>query len=266
MTMDINPRVILVPVDFSEVANCAVRHALRIAHIVHGRMVLLHVVGCASSSEEAQQRLQVQQHDLQQQGVCVDTMLRQADNVAQAIVRAVGEAQADVVVMGSEAIKRADAAATSHTLSALSVCPVPVVVIQTPPLSPRYDSIVFPIDHTLENRDKHGWISYFSDNYLSHFYLIKPSTDSPQLRAKVDMNMASAMRFLDERGARYTVQEVPGQKPYADEVLEAAVNIRADLIVLMTTPLQQRTQETLPEQRILAQAYHIPVMCINSDR
>ena len=264
--MDINPRVILVPVDFSEVANCAVRHALRIAHIVNGRIVLLHVVVDSNGSNEAQQRLEAVQHDLQQQGVCADIVLRQADNVAQAIAQAVREAQADVVVMGSEAIKHAEDGIMSHTLSTLSVCPVPVLVIQTPPLSPRYDSIVFPIDHTLENRDKHDWISYFCDNYLSHFYLIKPSTDSPQLSAKVDMNMASAMRFLDEHGARYTVQQVPGQKPYADEVLEAAVNIRADLIVLMTTPLQHRTNEPLPEQRILAQAYHIPVMCINSDR
>jgi nucleotide-binding universal stress UspA family protein len=51
--------------------------------------------------------------------------------------------------------------------------------------------------------------------------------------------MASARKFLDQKGAKYIEYTVPGVKSYDQEILEMAVNIRADLIVLMTTPLDK---------------------------
>ena len=46
-------------------------------------------------------------------------------------------------------------------------------VITEPPVNKRYDDIVFPVDFTLENKEKHTWISYFCNYYVSRFHLIK---------------------------------------------------------------------------------------------
>jgi nucleotide-binding universal stress UspA family protein len=77
--------------------------------------------------------------------------------------------------------------------------------------------------------------------------------------------MASARRFLDQKGAKFIEYTVPGLKPYEQEILSLAANIRADLIILMTTPLDQEGRFMVDpmEQYILANADHIPVMCIN---
>jgi nucleotide-binding universal stress UspA family protein len=117
----------------------------------------------------------------------------------------------------------------------------------------------------VENKEKHSWISYFCDYYVSKFHLIKPNVSDPELVAKVDLNMASAVRYLDEKGAKYEVYTVPGQKPYAEEVLDLAVNIRADLIVIMTTKVSGDGNFILEphEHTIVGQAGHIPVMSIN---
>jgi len=79
------------------------------------------------------------------------------------------------------------------------------------------------------------------------------------------MNMASARRYLDEKGARYYVYTVDGKKPYAEEVLDIAANIRADLIVIMTTKTDNKSTFVVEphEQYIISNASYIPVMSIN---
>ncbi|HOY73489.1 MAG TPA: universal stress protein, partial [Tenuifilaceae bacterium] len=175
------------------------------------------------------------------------------------------EVQASFVVMGSSTIKEMDENKVSWVLKVITSCKVPFITIQEPPVNKRYDEVVFPVDFTLENQEKHKWISYFSDFYLSRFHLVKPNTTDPELLAKIDINMASARRFLDQKGAKSVEYTVPGLKPYEQEILSLAANIRADLIVLMTTPLDSEGRFTVDpmEQYILANAGHIPVMCIN---
>ncbi|HPX07080.1 MAG TPA: hypothetical protein PLC17_14165, partial [Tenuifilaceae bacterium] len=62
------------------------------------------------------------------------------------------------------------------------------------------------------------------------------------------------------------VYTVPGKKQYAEEVLDAAVNIRADLIVIMTTKASANGEYTMQpqEQYIIGNARHIPIMSINA--
>jgi hypothetical protein len=167
--------------------------------------------------------------------------------------------------MGSSTIREMDESRVSWTLKVITSCKVPFVTIQEPPVNKRYDDVVFPIDFTTENREKHEWISYFCDYYLSRFHLIKPNVTDPELLAKIDINMASARKYLDQKGAKYIEYSTPGVKPYDQEILEMAVNIRADLIVLMTTPLDKKGEFVVEplEQYILANARHIPVMSVN---
>ena len=56
-----------------------------------------------------------------------------------------------------------------------------------------------------------------------------------------------------------------GKKPYAEEVLEMAANIRADLIVIMTTKVSDKATYVVDphEQYIISNASYIPVMSIN---
>jgi nucleotide-binding universal stress UspA family protein len=170
-----------------------------------------------------------------------------------------------MVIMGSSTVKEMDENKVSWVLKLITSCKVPFITIQEPPVNKRYDDIVFPVDFTIENREKHEWISYFCDYYLSRFHIIKPNTSDPKLMAQIDINLASAKKFLDERGAKYVEYTVPGIKKYEEEVLDMAVNIRADLIIIMTTPTSKDGKYIVEpeEQYILANARHIPVMSIN---
>ncbi len=260
-----NKKSILVPTDFTEVARYALQHATRVAGVVKETITLLHVVDSDEKVKEAEKRLKkLSEESAENYGVGVNAMVR-AGSIFEEIPKAADEVNASLVIMGSHSIKGKPTINDSLALKVILQSKVPFITIQEPPVNKRYDDIVFPIDFTTENKEKHTWISYFCDYYISRFHLIEPLTTDPKLRAKVDLNMASARKCLDEKGARYNIYTVKGEKSYAEEVLELAVNIRADLIVIMTTKLDNKSRFMVEphEQYIIANAGHIPVMSIN---
>jgi len=258
-------KTILVPTDFTQVSDYALQHAVRVSSVVHEQVTLLHIVDNPDKISEAQAKLDLlaQETNIKYK-VLPNTIVRHGDIFID-ISRVADEINSSMVIMGSHRIKDASTHNDSIALQVITSCKVPFITIQEPPINKRYDEIVFPVDYTAENIEKHAWISYFCDYYVSRFHLIKPNITDPKLLAKIDMNMASARRYLDEKGARYYVYTVMGKKPYAEEVLEMAANIRADLIVIMTTKVSNKSTYVVDphEQFIISNASYIPVMSIN---
>lgn len=263
--MEKSKKTILVPTDFKQVADYALQHAIRVSSVVGEKITLFHVVPQKADVDGAEKLLnEVAQETKEKFGLLPKYVVGVGD-VVNEIARISSELNVSMVIMGSESIKGKVDLGQYWALKVITASKVPFVTIQEPPINKRYDEVVFPIDFTVENKEKHSWISYFSDYYVSRFHLIKPNVSDPELVAKIDLNMASAVKCLDEKGARYEVYTVDGNKPYAEEVLDLAVNIRADLIVIMTTRKHDDGTFVVEphEQSIIAKAGHIPVMSIN---
>lgn len=258
-------KTILVPTDFTEVADYALQHAVRVSSVVGEKVTLLHIVDGAEKIADAKERIErLSQETFTRYNILPSTIVIQGDIFVD-IAKLATELNSSMVIMGSHHIKSQTTLNDSIALRVITSSKVPFITIQEPPINRRYDEIIFPVDFTAENIEKHSWISYFCDYYVSRFHLIKPNVTDPKLLAKVDMNMASARRYLDEKGARYYVYTVMGNKPYAEEVLEIAANIRADLIVIMTTKVGNKSTYIVEphEQYIISNASYIPVMSIN---
>jgi nucleotide-binding universal stress UspA family protein len=263
--MEKNKKTIIVPTDFKTAASFALMHAVRVSSVVGENITLVHVVENPALVDQAKAKLEtISKNVFEKYGIAPEFIVGVGD-VANELARLTAELNASIAIMGSESIKGKKELSTSWTLNIITKSKVPFITIQEPPINKRYDEIVFPVDFTLENKEKHSWISYFCEYYVSKFHLIKPNITNPELVAKVDLNMASAVRFLEEKGAKFQVHTVPGIETYAEEVLNLAVNIRADLIVIMTTKRPEDSTFVLEphEQCIIGKAGHIPVMSIN---
>ena len=263
--MSSSKKTILVPTDFTQVADYALQHAVRVSSVVHEKVTLLHIVDSPDKIAEAKAKIEQLAMDTNSKFNILPAVIVRQGDIFIDIAKVAEEINASMVIMGSHRIKSETTLHDSIALKVITSCKVPFITIQEPPINKRYDEIVFPIDFTAENIEKHAWISYFCNYYVSRFHLIKPNITDPKLLAKVDMNMASARRYLDEKGARYYVYTVMGKKPYAEELLEMAANIRADLIVIMTTKVDDKSTYIVEphEQFIISNASYIPVMSIN---
>ena len=256
---------ILVPYDFSQVADYALQHAIRVSQVVNLPITLIHIVNGENERKIMQGKLEEVSHQTMAKfGIEPIAMVREG-SIFTHIAEVAREINASMVIMGSHSIRGKEEISGSLAHKVIVSSTVPFVKIQEPPINKRYDEIIFPVDFTEQNREKHKWISYFSTYYVSRFHLVMPQVTDPHLRCRVDLNMASARKFLDEIGAKYIEYEAVGNKPYAEEVLDLAVNTRADLIILMTTPKDNENKFVVEphEQYIIANAGHIPVMSIN---
>ncbi|MDI3526225.1 MAG: hypothetical protein PWR03_408 [Tenuifilum sp.] len=258
-------KTILVPTDFTDVAWYALQHAIRVSDVVKEPIVILHLVTDDKELEAAEESMSQVVNSVKEKYNLIPKSIIKKGNYLTDIAKTADELDASMIIMGSSTVKEMDENKVSWVLKLITSCKVPFITIQEPPVNKRYDDIVFPVDFTLQNREKHEWIPYFSDYYLSRFHIIKPNTSDPEQMAKIDLNLASAKKFLEEKGAKFIEYTVPGVKKYEEEVLDMAVNIRADLIVIMTTPTDKNGEFIVEpgEQYILANAGHIPVMSIN---
>ncbi|MFA5647397.1 MAG: universal stress protein [Bacteroidales bacterium] len=256
---------ILVPTNFEQPGVYALQHAVRVSGVVGESIVLVHVVKSDQEVDAAKAKLLEVAKEVQQKYDFLPETVVKVGEIPAAIAETATEINASIVIMGSASVKGKIDLTNLPTLEVITRSVVPFITIQEPPVNKRYDDIIFPVDFTAENKEKHGWIAYFCDYYVSKFHLVKPNISDPELVAKLDINMASAVRFLDQKGAKYQIYTAQGVKPYAEEVLDLAVNIRADLIVIMTTRVSADGSFIMEphEQSIIGQAGHIPVMSIN---
>lgn len=263
--MENTKKTILVPTNFAKVADYALEHAIGVSTVINGTVILIHVVGSSDYVPDAERKLGKLVQDAQRKyGVLPEFRVTVGD-VIEEITRTTASLNPSFVIMGSESIKGRDELSGSWTLKLISRSLSPFITVQEPVENKRYDEVVLPIDYTLTNKQSHKWISYFCSYYISHFHLVKPFVTDPELLAKVDLNMASAIHCLNQHGARYEIYTVPGEQPYAQEILNLARSIKSDLIIIMSAQNGEASSFVMQtyEQFIISNAGNIPVMSIN---
>ena len=171
--MERSKKNILVPTDFSKVSDYALQHAVRVSEVVGEAITLLHVVSSKTEVEEVGERINKVVAQIEQKYSIKPNAIVAIGDIPAEIARVSEEIRASRVIMGSESVKGKDNLSGLRTLDVITKAKVPFVTIQEPPINRRYDDIVFPVDFTVENKEKHGWISYFCDFYVSKFHLIK---------------------------------------------------------------------------------------------
>ncbi len=101
-------KTILVPTDFSQVAEYALQHAVRVSGVVKEPITILHIVKAEADKAEAEARLEkIVRGTKEKYGVDITPVVR-VGNIFTDIALVADEVQASFVVMGSSTIKEMD--------------------------------------------------------------------------------------------------------------------------------------------------------------
>lgn len=258
--------VLLVPTDFTEEANYALKHAQRMGRSMDLSLVLMHVLEGDETEASALQRMEEQADE-----VCG----RGSDDVQMRLVRGVvseqvplvaSELGAEYVILGSHDVKIPMQHKRSTSLKLLRSGRVPYITVQQPTDVRNYESIVFPVDYTDESQKHYDWLDRLCHYFTPTFHLVRPDVNEQELEDRVDENIANVMLLLSQRGVPYTVRTVPGETEYALEILQVAQELEADLVVVITSadPRQEGRFMLEPHQRrLVLQSAEIPIMTVN---
>jgi nucleotide-binding universal stress UspA family protein len=263
--MDKDSKKIIVPWDFSELAEYALEHAERIARTLGKNIELLHIVPKSENIAAKEITLErVSEEAVSKFGV-KPTIKVIAGSIFTTISNYASDTKANMVIMGTHGIKGIQKFTGSYALKVLLGSKVPFIIVQDKPRTEeKLSNIVFPIDFRGENKEKLYWAIYLGKYFNSKVHLFKYPINDPSLKKKVDINLNFAIRFLIQNGLDYEIHSAP-KGEFGKETVKFAQEINADLILIVTTKNATFIDFIFGsrEQYILANSARIPVMVVN---
>jgi nucleotide-binding universal stress UspA family protein len=186
-------------------------------------------------------------------------------SIFHAIAEFVNENEASLVVMGTHGMKGMQKLTGSWALKVLVKSKTPFIVVQAPPADDeRYRNIAFPVDFRKENKEKMKMAIFMGKYFDSKIHLLVLQMSDKSLAKRTKVNLNFAVRYFIQNNIEYEIHEVP-KKKYAEQTIEFAQEIKADLILIVTTKNITFADYAFgaSEQYIIANSSKIPVICVN---
>lgn len=258
-------RPIIVPWDFSQVAENAFQHAVNISKAVNRDILLLHVVHEQRDRASKNSQLEAAVEKLGSEYGKKPHFEVIHGSIFHAIGEKAKELKAEMIVMGTHGMKGAQKLFGSKALKVVVSSRIPFLVVQDKPVKEKFDTILLPIDFKGENKEKANWIYYLARNFGSRFVILKSRARDKGFRRKILSNIRYVETYLKGHDVAYEIVTASGKEKFNKEIVHFAREHNADLILIMATRGIRWVDYMLgaPEQYILANPENLPVMCMN---
>ncbi len=266
--MNKEKNTLLVTWDFSEVAEYALAHAVRIGKTIENKVSLFHVVDEESEIVPAKNKLSKAITELSGKYGCDISYVCLAGKLFEVISEFASneDNKVNMAFMGTHGMKGSQKLFGSWALKVIAGSTAPFIVVQGPPNeNDRYGNIVFPIDFKSENKEKLQWAIYLGKYLNSKVHLYKTTGIDKHIQKKINVNLNFAIRFLIQNNIEYEIHDAPRTKNFPRDVVNFTKSINGDLILITTTKHITMVDYLFgaQEQFLIANPEGIPVMCVN---
>ena len=264
--MENQSKPILIPTDFTVVAQYAIELAAPFAKSNNTGIVLVHIVKKADEIPDATDKVELEANQAAKDfGVRVTGIVREG-SIFSTIGETADELDASLIFMGTHGVKGTQKLLGSWALKVIVTSKIPFIVAQASPSKNTIDRIAFPIDYKRENREKIGWAYYVAKMFNSKVHILRsaPARDK-KIEQNVRINQSFTEKFLRSKNISFEVAVAKGKESFAKESLQYAEEIDADLILITTTKGISFTDFVLgtSEEGAITNSANIPVMCVN---
>jgi nucleotide-binding universal stress UspA family protein len=266
--MEQDKKLIVVPWDFTHVAENALAHAVKISRMVSNEICLLHIVDSGISPKAEQEKTSqlkaITEENSKKFSVPISYHITKG-SIFSAIADFVNEKEASLVVMGTHGMKGMQKITGSWALKVIVKSKVPFIVVQDPPADQeRYHNIVFPVDFRGENKEKMKMAIFMGKYFDSKIHILVSTSTDKNIIKKTKINLNFSIKYLIQNNIDYEIHELP-RGNIAEQSLDFAQKINADLILIMTTKNITFADYVIgaSEQFLIANSSKIPVCCVN---
>jgi nucleotide-binding universal stress UspA family protein len=272
--MEEKAKITVVPWDFTPVAEHALAHAVKISHMVHNEICILHIVDKAIKPADEGQKMAALKLIASENSAKYNIPIMAAiekGSIFTAIADFVNdkdkknEKEANIVVMGTHGMKGMQKLTGSWALKVIVGSKVPFIVVQDPPADQgRFHNIVFPVDFKKENKEKIRMAIFMGKYFESKIHLLVTVSTDQSLIKKTKINLNFAIKYFAQNNIEYEIHEV-SKGNFAEQTLDFAQKINADMILIVTTKNITFADYMLgaTEQYMIANSSKIPVCCVN---
>lgn len=263
-----NKKCILVPTDFTKVADCAMNHASALAELMDAEVNILHIVSKQGELEEARTKVafEVERAKRWSDRVKVKPQVR-VGSVYEEIGNTASEIGAELIIMGTHGMRGMQFITGSRALRVITNGNVPFIVVQERNIRENgYSDIVVPMDLQRETRQKVALVAEMASYFNSKVHVITPRETDEFLEKQLENNIRFAKQYFGERRVELeaTIADVDSGN-FVSAVVNHARKVDADLIAIMNLAKGNifGVLGVPYEQEIITNEAMIPVMLMN---
>jgi len=258
---------LLVPTDFSEVAQSAMQHAIKFSEIINADVVLLHVVSSRDEVEEAKEKLskEITLGNSISNSCNLISFVR-IGNIFEDIGDVAAELGISLIFMGTHKASRWQKLVGSRAIKVISSSPVPFIVTQEKLMnSSGYDNIVVPLDLNVETKQKLELVAKIAHYFDSQVHLLTNDNSDKFIKSKLKANQVWASNYLESKYIKNSSHLVNQGDSLTEGIFKLSKEVDADLIAIMN--LEDETvlglYENTFQEEIVANDLKVPVLCVN---
>ena len=258
---------LLVPTDFSEVAQSAMQHAIKFAEIINADVILLHVVSSREEVEEAKEKLSKEiTLGSSFSSSCNVTSFVRIGNIFEDIGDVAAELGISLIFMGTHKASRWQKLVGSRAIKVITSSPVPFIVTQEKLMNSNgYDNIVVPLDLNVETKQKLELVAKIAHYFDSQVHLLTNDNSDEFIKTKLKANQVWASNYLESKDIKNSSHLVDQAESLTEGIFKLSKEVDADLIAIMN--LADETvlglYENSFQEEIVANDLKVPVLCVN---
>ena len=258
---------LLVPTDFSEVAQSAMQHAIKFAEIINADVILLHVVSSREEVEEAKEKLSKEiTLGSSFSSSCNVTSFVRIGNIFEDIGDVAAELGISLIFMGTHKASRWQKLVGSRAIKVITSSPVPFIVTQEKLMNSNgYDNIVVPLDLNVETKQKLELVAKIAHYFDSEVHLLTNDNSDEFIKTKLKANQVWASNYLESKDIKNSSHLVDQVDSLTEGIFKLSKEVDADLIAIMN--LADETilglYENSFQEEIVANDLKVPVLCVN---
>ncbi|MFT4898705.1 MAG: nucleotide-binding universal stress UspA family protein [Flavobacteriales bacterium] len=255
---------ILVPTDFTSVAETALAHAVKIAKIMDGEIVLLHVVDRDTKTDEARAKLDPMAEEVSKNENIPTVGKVVTGNIFDDIDKVADYEGARLIIMGTHGRKGIQHITGSYAMKVITNSKIPFIVVQDRVVFEGYKNIVFPIDFKAETKSKISVTASMANKLGAKVHIFADYEDDKFDKQKIDNNVAYTKKFFSTHGIDYVVEHADGPGDFVKQIIRYSASINADFIAILN--LNYRSINAFlknSEEALISNEAQIPVLMVN---
>jgi nucleotide-binding universal stress UspA family protein len=249
-------RILVVPVDFTEVTDAAIQHAVLFSKILQDEIVLLHIVRKEHEINTATQKLGELAEDTLKRYEVKPSIVVRVGKIFRTIREVADEMKCDFAIMGIHPEN------WKKSLKVIKGANSPFILVQRPPVNQNLSELVVPLGFEEHNRIQIYWIVFLQKYYQCSINIIKPFYANNHRNEHMRHNMYFAKTTLDARNIIFGVRTGKRGGDFADEIYHFVQEINASMIMLMANQYKEYIVRVKDPKNIEVKPY-IPIMCVN---
>jgi len=255
----------LVPFDFSEVSDSALRLALDLAEANSGRVTMLHITKKDADKKEARKKFEELMKDLTPQ----EQALSETKVITGSLFEDMGKAahllSASLIVMGTHGAHGMQKVFGSNAVKMISNTSAPLLITQGKKTVEKIKNIVMPFSFAKESIQISTFAGSIAQKFNATIHLVGFHDKDEWLEGHTRTNQKIVRQLLTDNNIKHEIVNLSKKESYEKELMDYSASVDADLIAAAYFKEGIMPSPNSFIQIIIENELQIPLLTVNSE-